>query len=95
MVLSHAYSSSKGYYPLEAWNIHPGYVEAMHATLTHPYFAHWGLILHDPDNDVDVIPSLPSRSVNSKFYDISGRRLTLQPTRRGVYIIDGKKVVVR
>ena len=93
---SHDYSSSKGYYPLEAWNIHPGYVEAMHATLTHPYFAHWGLILHDPDNDADVIPSLPSRSVNSKFYDLSGRRLnTSHPTHRGVYIIGGKKVVVK
>ena len=34
-------------------------------------------------------------SNNRKSYDLSGRRLTSQPTHRGVYIIDGKKVVVR
>ena len=39
--------------------------------------------------------SINRKSVNSKFYDLSGRRLTSQPTRGGIYIIDGKKVVVR
>ena len=34
-----------------------------------------------------------SKSVNSKCYDLSGRRLTRQPAK-GVYIRDGKKVLV-
>lgn len=93
---SQAYSQSEGYYPLEAWNVHPGYVEAMHALLTRPYFAQWGLILHDPDNDADAIHDISSLEVvKGKWYDLSGRRLTSQPTRGGVYIKDGKKVMVK
>ena len=36
-----------------------------------------------------------SKSLNNKCYDLSGRRLSTTPTRRGVYIHDGKKVVVK
>ena len=52
-------------------------------------------------NDLTALPSLPSEIVNSKsvnnnWYDLSGRRLnTSQPIRRGVYIKDGNKVVVK
>ena len=96
---SHAYSHSKEYYPLEACITHPAYVEAMHATLTYPYMAAWGLILHDPENDADAIPLTPSEMVNSKsskgqWHDLSGRRLAAPPAS-GVYIMDGKKVVVK
>ena len=100
---SQAYSQSEGYYPLEAWNVHPGYVEAMHALLTRPYFAQWGLILHDPDNDADAIHDISSlEMVKGKWYDLSGRRIGDGQWKmengqlpRGVYIREGKKVMVK
>ena len=34
-------------------------------------------------------------SVNSTFLDLSGRRLTTPPTRKGIYIKDGRKVLIK
>ena len=33
--------------------------------------------------------------INDKWYDLSGRRLSTQPTAKGVYIRNGKKVVIK
>lgn len=32
---------------------------------------------------------------NSSWYDLSGRRLSEQPTNKGIYIVNGKKVVIK
>jgi hypothetical protein len=34
-------------------------------------------------------------SVNSTFLDLSGRRLTTPPTRKGIYIKNGRKVLIK
>lgn len=77
--------------------------DAMHARMYSHVFLFSdtpALIFNDPSN-LTAIPSLPSEIVNSKsvnnnWYDLSGRRLnTSHPTYRGVYIIGGKKVVVK
>lgn len=40
--------------------------------------------------------TLPSKeSTNSQFLDFSGRRLTTPPTQKGIYIRDGKKVLIK
>jgi hypothetical protein len=47
--------------------------------------------------------SIEATSVNSisrafqqgQIYDLQGRRLNGQPTRKGLYIVDGKKKIVR
>ena len=36
-----------------------------------------------------------SKSVNSKWYTLSGRRLPSLPTRKGIYIKDGRKVLIK
>ena len=33
--------------------------------------------------------------VNDKWYDLNGRKLNGMPTKRGIYILNGKKVVVK
>lgn len=98
----YAFPRSFKYYPLEASSTYAGYVEAMHATLYYPYMENWGLILHDPDSDVDAIYDLRGnqivnrKSENSTCYDLSGRRVSVPSVLpRGVYIRDGKKFVVR
>ena len=35
------------------------------------------------------------KSVNSNFLDLSGRRLPTLPTRKGIYIKDGRKVLIK
>ena len=35
------------------------------------------------------------KSVNSKFLDLSGRRLPSLPTQKGIYIKDGRKVMIK
>ena len=39
--------------------------------------------------------SVNCKSVNSKFLDLSGRRLPALPTRKGIYIKDGSKVLIK
>ena len=36
-----------------------------------------------------------SKSSNSKWYDLNGRKLTGKPTQKGVYIRDGEKVTIK
>ena len=44
--------------------------------------------------DIPSDPIVNRKSVNGQWHDLSGRRLTTPPTK-GIYIRDGKKVVVR
>ena len=39
--------------------------------------------------------SVNCKSVNSNFLDLSGRRLPTLPTRKGIYIKDGRKVLIK
>jgi hypothetical protein len=33
--------------------------------------------------------------VNDKWYDLNGRKLNGMPTKKGIYILNGKKVIVK
>jgi len=39
--------------------------------------------------------SVNCNSVNSNFLDLSGRRLPSLPIRKGIYIKDGRKVLIK
>ena len=39
--------------------------------------------------------SVNSKSVNDKSFDLSGRRIPALPARRGIYIKDGRKVMIK
>ena len=41
------------------------------------------------------VTSPSDKSVNSNFLDLSGRRLPSLPTRKGIYIKDGRKVLIK
>ena len=52
------------------------------------------------DGDATSIRSLspdpsPSREGSEYWYDMSGRKLSQQPTQKGVYIHNGRKVVIK
>ena len=46
-------------------------------------------------NDIPAPQIVNGKSFNGKWYDLSGRRINTTPARSGVYIHDGKKVVVK
>ena len=39
--------------------------------------------------------SINSKSLNSKYYDLSGRTLTVFPSHPGVYLVSGRKVLIK
>ena len=41
------------------------------------------------------IDSVKVSAVNSVWYDLNGRKLEGNPTKKGVYIQNGRKVIVR
>ena len=41
----------------------------------------------------EVIANSQQRKANSQYYDLTGRRLSGQPTKKGLYIINGRKVI--
>ena len=48
------------------------------------------------EGDVTGIDEMVNgKSVNGQWYDLNGRKLQNKPTKKGVYILNGKKVVVR
>ncbi|MBR3021625.1 MAG: bacterial Ig-like domain-containing protein, partial [Bacteroidaceae bacterium] len=82
------------YYPLEG-----AYVNAQHA-----YFQLTGIEVGDVESnaiglhfgDATGIYDLKNLNVlDANYYDLSGRRLEGQPTETGIYIVNGKKVVVK
>ncbi len=47
------------------------------------------------DDDATVIDMIEAAPTNDRWYAPDGRRYSTQPTRRGIYIKDGKKVIIR
>ena len=55
-----------------------------------------GLISFDfMGGDLTGIRSLRSSNIRRGIYDLQGRRLDVLPQKRGLYIVDGKKVIIR
>jgi len=51
--------------------------------------------LFNETNGISTIPNDKTETANGFWYTIDGKRLNGQPTKKGVYIVDGKKVVIR
>ena len=47
------------------------------------------------DDDATVIDMIEAAPTDDRWYAPDGRRYSTQPTRRGIYIKDGKKVIIR
>ena len=52
-------------------------------------------LMDDAVRDLLDDKSVNRKSVNGKFLDLSGRRLNSLPTRKGIYIRDGRKVLIK
>lgn len=51
-----------------------------------------------PFNETDGIETITNehhKTTNGIWYTIDGKRLSGQPTRKGVYIVDGKKIIIK
>ena len=68
-----------------------------------PYMASDGVIpnMEDPDDDDDIITGIKvinntdnSRVGNNKWYNLNGQQIDL-PTKQGLYIINGKKIIIK
>lgn len=51
--------------------------------------------LFNETDGISTIPNDKTETTNGIWYTIDGKRLNGQPTKKGVYIVDGKKVVIR
>lgn len=51
--------------------------------------------LFNETDGISTIPNDKAETANGFWYTIDGKRLNGQPTKKGVYIVDGKKVVIR
>ena len=56
--------------------------------------AYWRIVFYDDTVGIQDMNAdrLPAKNV---YYTIDGRKLEGKPTKRGLYIINGKKVVIR
>ncbi|MBR1665531.1 MAG: hypothetical protein IJ699_04825 [Bacteroidaceae bacterium] len=52
-------------------------------------------LVDDAVRDLLYDKSVNSKSVNGKWSDLSGRHLNSQPIRKGIYIKDGRKVLIK
>ena len=52
-------------------------------------------VLNFDGDDPTELQIVNSKSSNSKWYDLNGRKLTGKPTQKGVYIRDGEKVTIK
>ena len=68
-----------------------------------PYIASDGVIpnMEDPDDDDDVVTGIKditntnkNRIDNNKWYNLNGQQMNA-PTKQGLYIINGKKIVIK
>ena len=92
------YSNSLASYTLDTGNEYrpsPAYIEALHATLLYPYGEHVELLLLDSTDNITAPQIVNGKLSNGKCYDLSGRRIDNNPLPRGIYIKDGRKVVVK
>lgn len=51
--------------------------------------------LFNETDGISTIPNDKAETANGIWYTIDGKRLNGQPTKKGVYIVDGKKIVIR
>ena len=51
--------------------------------------------LFNETDGISTIPNDKAETANGIWYTIDGKRLNGQPTKKGIYIVDGKKVVIR
>ena len=55
-----------------------------------------GLAFEDEETTgISLIPSLSPEGESSGYYTLDGRKLEGKPTQKGVYIMNGKKIVIR
>ena len=52
-------------------------------------------IVFDRDDIVDFGDSQENNDDSNQWYDIQGRKLERKPTKKGIYILDGRKVVIK
>ena len=52
------------------------------------------LSLDDPETGIDTLPDMDKEEINAPFYTLGGLRVSV-PVKGGIYIRNGKKVVVR
>lgn len=51
--------------------------------------------LFNETNGISTIPNDKAETANGIWYTIDGKRLSGQPTPKGVYIVDGKKMIIK
>ena len=49
----------------------------------------------DPDNTTGIMEQQLKQQTSNTYYDIQGRQLQQLPTRPGLYIIGGRKVIIK
>ena len=52
-------------------------------------------IVFDGNGTTGIADNKRESITNNRYYDLNGRKLNAAPTQKGVYILNGKKVVVR
>ena len=56
----------------------------------------WGLFTNIVEDTTTAVKEIKNSELsNSKFFDLNGRRLTSKPTRRGIYINNGRKMMIK
>ena len=98
------YAYASGYYVLKNGQFHAiandaAQIPACKAVL-HLSGAAGARVLNIVDSDATGVESVELRTENGEFataawYDLNGRKLQGMPTKKGVYIMNGRKVVVR
>ena len=54
------------------------------------------IVLNFGDGEVTAIENINRETItNNQYYDLQGRKLDGRPTKRGLYIVDGKKMIVK
>lgn len=92
-------SDNKLYYPNASFNINAfrGYftLKGEAATAIQANAANTIVLNFNDDTTGVTTPLSPWRGVGGEAFTLDGRRLNGQPTAKGIYIINGKKVVIK
>ena len=98
------YAYASGYYVLKNGQFHAiandaAQIPACKAVL-HLSGAAGARVLNIIDSDATGVESVELRTENGEFataawYDLNGRKLQGMPTKKGIYIVNGKKVIVK
>ena len=49
----------------------------------------------DETTGISLTPAPSPRGEGSEYYTLDGRKLSGKPTKKGMYIVNGRKVVIR